>query len=225
MKNHIDITFDLETVATTVNAAVMQVAAVVWLRDAVSDPFDIKHVCDPVFDGHVDLRSCVVEGYDFSPETLKWWSVQSEQAKKAVCEGLAEPIEDVFRGFVQWIKEIKEEFNSDTLSLWCQGMDFDAAILRNTCRRYDIPLDDVVDYRDFRDCRTIICEAGRTRLSAQGVTAVSLSQGGTSSQPSVYDVYEPLPSRYAQYGALHDALYDAALSSWRTWQALHWLNR
>ena len=60
--NHIDITFDMETCATTANAAVMQVAAVAWNRAAKENPFfwcEIHTLA--TFNEHIDLRSCVVD--------------------------------------------------------------------------------------------------------------------------------------------------------------------
>ena len=99
--NHIDITFDMETCATTANAAVMQVAAVAWNRSAKENPFEIFDRNDPDgamcgFNEHIDLRTCVVDGFDFDQATVKWWANQTDKAKKAVTDGLAEPVEEVF---------------------------------------------------------------------------------------------------------------------------------
>ena len=85
--NHIDITFDMETCATTANAAVMQVAAVAWNRSAKENPFfwcEIHTLA--TFNEHIDLRSCVVDGFDFDQATIKWWANQTDKAKKAVKE-------------------------------------------------------------------------------------------------------------------------------------------
>ena len=40
-----------------------------------------------------------------------------------------------------------------------------------------------------------------------------------------YDLYAPLPKKYARGREAHDALYDAMRSSWYTWQALKWLRQ
>jgi hypothetical protein len=36
-------------------------------------------------------------------------------------------------------------------------------------------------------------------------------------------MFDPLPEAYAEGSEAHDALYDAYMSSWNTWQALRWL--
>jgi hypothetical protein len=39
-----------------------------------------------------------------------------------------------------------------------------------------------------------------------------------------YQLFAPLPDRYANGSEAHDALYDAMRTSWNTWQALRWLS-
>jgi hypothetical protein len=229
---HVDITFDLETCATTANAAVMQVAAVAWNRDAENDPFDFDNglmVEDIIFNEHVDLRTCVVDGFDFDQETVSWWAGRSDAAKQAVTDGLGEPVREVFAGFLKWIEDMKNLAEADSVCLWCQGMDFDGSILRNVCRRYGLQLP--FPFRQFRDCRTVILEAAvaaaRHGLAdTHKVTQESIRMPSPEeilADPSAaYKLFEinPLPERYAGRSEAHDALYDALRSSWNTWQAL-----
>ncbi len=236
--NHIDITFDLETCATTANAAVMQVAAVAWDRYANDNPFAVQNGGVTVeyphcvsFNEHVDLRSCVVDGFDFDPATVQWWARQSDAAKEAVTDGLAEPIREVFERFVLWIKQTMRESKAgsvnaqaDSVCLWCQGMDFDGAILRNICHKYDIELP--FRYQQFRDCRSIILEAAAT-VVGRATYKYQLKDGSTLTVEDIlqkpckaYDIYEPLPEEYGSKDRVHDAVYDCIRSSWNTWQAL-----
>jgi hypothetical protein len=212
----------------------MQVAVVPWLRDADVEPFMSKADAEP-FVNYVDLRSCVVEGMDFDPATVSWWSRQSDDAKRAVCEGLAEPVADVLVGALDFIRRLVKEHSLDSFCLWAHGMDVDVAILRSLCRRFDIDLEDIVPHTSFRDCRTVILEAAyklacQQRLEAIA-TAETLLQDGTpvpcpavspqevlAGSRKAYDLFSPLPSRYD--GCQHDALYDALRSTWYTWQAL-----
>lgn len=212
---HIDVTMDLETVATTANAAVMQVAAVTWLRDAESNPFcgNVTGNYDYSFNEYIDLRSCVVDGFDFDQQTVAWWSRQNEAAKRAVCNGLPEPVEEVFCRFIHWLEFVMKDTGAESICLWCQGMDFDASILRNICAKYDLQLP--FRHQQFRDCRTIIIEAALAR---------STDRQDILANPSrAYDLYMPLPDHYA--GEVHDALYDAVRSSWNTWQALRMIQQ
>ena len=228
--NHIDITFDMETCATTANAAVMQVAAVAWNRSAKENPFEIFDRNAPEtrcgFNEHIDLRTCVVDGFDFEQTTVKWWANQTEKAKKAVTEGLAEPIEEVFIRFIEWINQVKKDTKAESVCLWCQGMDFDGAILRNICHKYDLELS--FRYQQFRDCRTLILETAVMQVSRHPVICAD----GTTIKPKdilqqpckAYKIYKPLPEDIIESSAVHDAMYDCIRSSWNTWQALGIIN-
>lgn len=222
MKNHLDFTIDFETTALTANAAVMQVAVVPWFRDNVTDPF--FNECDEgIFVGHVDLRSCIVEGFDFDPDTIKWWSEKSEAAKSAVTDGFPEPITDVLIAMLDYIRNFVDRRELNSMCLWCQGADMDIAILRNICHKYDVDLESIVPYTSFRDCRTVILEAAMTDIDDQRTfnDGVEVTPKSIMLNPSLaYGCYRPLPDLYANGSEAHDAVYDAVRSSWFTWQAL-----
>ena len=234
---HLDFTIDFETCSLSSDAAIMQVAVIPWLRDADVEPFMSKADAEP-FVNYVDLRSCVVEGMDFDSKTVTWWSRQSDEAKRAVCEGLAEPVADVLVGVLDFIRSMVKEHSLDSICLWAHGMDVDLAILRSLCRRFDIDLESIIPHTQLRDCRTVILEAAyklacQQRLEAIA-TAETLLQDGTpvpcsavspqevlAGSRKAYDLFLPLPSHYD--GCLHDANYDAMRSTWYTWQALRTL--
>jgi hypothetical protein len=237
MKKHLDFTIDFETCSLGTNAAPMQVAVVPWRRDADEDPFmdddgfvvaqEVAESWPEPFVEYVDLRSCVVDGFEFDPETIKWWARQSETAKKAVCAGFPLPITDVLVRALDYIREIVAQYQLDSVCLWCQGEDVDIAILRSLCRRYDIDLEDTIPHTSFRDCRTVILEAAisaatkKRQMSGCDITEEEIFHNPVRA----YDMYEPLPEEYANGSNAHDALYDATRSSWFTWQALKWSNR
>lgn len=236
---HLDFTIDFETCALSANAAIMQVAVVPWLRDADVEPFMSKADAKP-FVNYVDLRSCVVEGMDFDPATVSWWSRQSDDAKRAVCNGQAEPVADVLVWALNFIRSLVEKHELESICLWSHGMDVDCAILRSLCRRFDIDLESIIPHTQLRDCRTIILEAAyklACRQQQEAVAAVEfLPQDGTpvpcpavspqevlSGSRKAYDLFPPLPSQYD--GIQHDAIYDATRSTWYTWQALKTLRQ
>ena len=248
---HLDFTIDFETCGLTANAAPMQVAIVPWKRDAKSDPFvaddtgedteeEASRWPEPLVK-YVDLRTCVVDGFDFDPETVKWWSERSETAKDAVCKDLAEPVTDVLISILEYLREIVEQYHLDSICLWSQGSDFDIAILRNLCRKYDVDLEDDVPHTSFRDCRTIILEAAHAKCRKGIKDANKDIHGGEKITEAMfiggqmipcnpntylehpkeaYTLFNPLPDEYAGGSEAHDALYDALRSSWYTWQAL-----
>ncbi|MBQ8713045.1 MAG: 3'-5' exoribonuclease [Prevotella sp.] len=249
---HLDFTIDFETCSLGANAAPMQVAIVPWRREANDDPFAVDDgfvVAEDVADawpepyvGYVDLRTCVVDGFDFDSSTVKWWTEKSEAAKRAVCAGLAEPVTDVLVSALDYIRDIVAQYQLDSICLWCQGMDVDVAILRNLCRKYDIDLEDTIPHTQFRDCRTAIMEAALVRAQRLYHEAIAkaetiLADGTPIPQPAVtpqailddpakaYILFDPLPDDIARGSEAHDALYDALRSSWNTWQALKWLRQ
>lgn len=233
---HLDFTIDFETCALTANAAPMQVAIVPWRREAESDPYVLDDTGEATeeaasawpepYEAYIDLRSCVVEGMDFDPATIDWWSRQSDEAKHAVCQGLAEPVADITVGILDYLRDIVAQYQLDSICLWAHGMDVDCAILRSLCRRFNIDLEDIVPHTQLRDCRTVILETAliEAERSMAGkstrANGIALPHQVQADPTLAYKIFDPLPSRYAAGSEAHDALYDAMRSSWYTWQAL-----
>jgi len=237
---HLDFTIDFETCGLTANSAPMQVAIVPWRRDAESDPFvgddtgekteeEASRWPEPLVK-YVDLRTCVVDGFDFDPETVKWWTGRTEAAKRAVCEGLAEPVEDVLISILDYLRETVKQYRLESICLWCQGMDVDIAILRNLCKKYDVDLENEIPHTSFRDCRTVILEAALTEAErsmagkSTRANGIALPYQIQADPTLAYKIFLSLPSHYAEGREAHDALYDALRSTWYTWQALKSLN-
>ena len=231
---HLDITIDFETCGLTASSAPMMVALVPWLRDG-DEPFLTKDDAEPLV-MYVDLRTCVVDGFDFDPQTLRWWSRQSQAAREAVTSGLAEPIQEVLVAVVNYLRSLRERFHLDSICLWSQG-ELDIAMLRYIATKYDINLDDIISHTQLRDARTVILEAALAH-SKQLVRDASLSRNTPHPLPmpkalpnqilagsyDVYKMFAPLPDRYKNNSEPHDALYDAIRTSWNTWQALRWIS-
>lgn len=248
---HLDFTIDFETVGLTASAAPMMVAIVPWRREAVEDPFVMDEdgtlteeqtsKWPDVLQLYVDLRTCVVEGFDFDRDTVKWWTEQSHDAREAVCDGLAQPVDEVTVEIVDYLRRAVEQLHLESICLWAHG-DTDFGILRNLCKRYDYDMDeDVVAHTQLRDCRTLILEAAHVKCRKEIRDANKDIRGGdkiTSAMcisgqmipcnpntylehpKDAYSLFDPLPSHLARGSEAHDALYDALRSSWYTWQAL-----
>ena len=226
MGKHLDFTIDFETCSLSANAAVMQAAVVPWLRDNDTDPF----INEP-YVAYVDLRTCVVDGFDFDPDTVRWWAARSDAAKKAVTAGVPQPVTDIAPGIIRYILGFTREYGLESICLWAQGPDVDLGILRNLCRRSGIDLEADIPHAAFRDCRTVILEAAliEAERSVKGTgtraNGIALPQQVLAEPTKAYDLYPPLPGNYAEGREAHDALYDALRSSWNTWHALRWLRR
>ena len=232
---HLDITIDFETCGLTASSAPMMVALVPWLRDADVEPFLSKDDAEPLV-MYVDLRTCVVDGFDFDPQTLRWWSRQSHAAREAVTRGLAEPVQDVLVGAVNYLRLLRERFHLNSICLWSQG-ELDIAMLRYMATKYDINLNDIIPHTQLRDARTVILEGALAYLrKMEHGASLSVNTPPPCPMPdllpnhilagnsSVYEMFDPLPDRYKNNSEAHDALYDAFRTSWNTWQALRWIS-
>ena len=203
-----DVTLDLETCALCPTAAVMSIGAVAWDRDQVDTPFYEEgnmNNADYLYLRHVDLRSQFVNGFTFDQDTANWWASRSKEAKSAVTAPDIQPcdsVKNVVVDFFQWIKEIA---NGGEICLWSQGSDFDIAILRNICQKFQIDI--LVSYKNFRDHRTFFLEGARIILDA------ALQPYDPS---RAYSLVEP----YEGDGVAHDPIFDCKRSIYSTWQMM-----
>lgn len=203
---HLDITLDLETCSLSTNAAVLQLAAVAWNRYA-EDSNEVFVTDIPTFDAKVDLRSCLMDGFDFDRDTCKWWADRPSKLRAEMMSGDCYPLEEVFRNFADWLTDAKQIAGADSLALWAQGADFDLAILRTVCRKYGIRLP--LSYHDFRCARTFIIEVGANRVLQEPLE-------GLKDHSKVYDCLPPCPLD----DDAHNALYDAQRTSYNLWNVL-----
>ena len=211
--NTLNITFDFETCALCPTAAVMSIGAVAWNAYSENSPFILKEGNNEEnpFLRHVDLRSSFLDGFTFDKKTSEWWTAQSEEAKKAVLDNdvmPVQPIEDVVVDFFKWIDGTKKEYEDDDVNLWSQGTDFDIAILRNICEKYNIKIP--VSHKNFRDHRTFYMEGAKFICDISGAE------------------FEPqrayaLVDEYNGAGQAHDPVYDCKKSIYSTWQMMKYL--
>lgn len=216
MEKHLDLMIDFETCGLSANAAPMSVACVPWLRDGEDSPFFNMNEVEP-FEAKIDLRSCVVGGYEFDAETICWWSRRDERAQEALIEGYAEPVRDVVLNFLKWLHSTMQEAGADTVCLWCQGMDVDIAMLRNICKKNGLDLELAIPHAYFRDCRTLILECALRRVPDNDTTEIAEIMRNPK---KAYSIYAPMPEEIEKSFVAHDAKYDCLRSIWYTWQAL-----
>ncbi len=210
----LDITIDFETCALCPTAAVMSVGAVAWNREAEGNPFYFEDFTLPdlfVYYKHVDMRSQFVEGFTFDNDTAKWWAQKSDEAKRAVLDCDDTPltsIQQVTENLLEWMKEVKEMVGANNAMLWSQGSDFDIAILRNICDKYNVEIP--VPYKNFRDHRTFFLE---------GAKMICDKAGADFDTEKAYALVEP----YEGEGVAHDPIFDCKQSIYSTWQMMRHL--
>ena len=64
-----------------------------------------------------------LDGFTFDQKTADWWAERSEEAKKALIEGVdgdreCRLIADILRGMFKWALGLKGSFEADELCLW-----------------------------------------------------------------------------------------------------------
>ena len=200
----VNITIDLETASLKPNAAIIQIAAVAWdanSTDLHKRPTIYDKDQNPyVFSSYSNLTTCLVEGMDFNPDTIKWWASQPKEAKDALTSSTAlESITDLIKYFFAWIEEVKTSLHADNVIIWSQGTDIDIAVLRTAADMLGIkklPW----EYFNVRDSRTFIkyiCEMAKI--------------------PEDSDIFKmPQNNHMVSYlmPAKHNALYDALQTTW-----------
>lgn len=209
---HLDLTIDFETCSLSSNAAVMQLACVPFDRNAEKEgdvfPKDVMP-----FEAKVDLRSCVMDGFDFDSKTVEWWSRQPEKVKAEVAGGDCYPLKEVMEQFVNWINDCYALYGKElVITLWAQGSDFDIALLRNICNKYSITLP--VPFHNFRDARTFIIEHGSYGYLSDYLEGIKDNR----------KVYAQLPKMPDDDTDTHNAVYDARRTSWNLWTVLRGLS-
>lgn len=183
MKKIVNIALDIETLSTHPTAAIIGIAAKAFSLG------ENKVVEESSYFNAVDATSCVMHGLDIDPDTVKWWSEQKEATKEQYKTSCS--IWYALGGLGIFIDKVKSANGADDVMIWCQGTDFDIAILRNAFIKVNndraertVPW----NYRNVRDARTYILE---------GMRYIA---------PSVEDPYSVIPKdpNWEQHNALSD---------------------
>lgn len=190
--NTIHIALDIETLSTRSTAAVISIAAKCFTFSDSEEPLPLG-----VFFKTVNATTCAMYGLHFDQATVNWWQRQSEDAKRVhLCMGdIAVTIRDALLSLNEYYKSacnLAKSLGQKPL-IWCQGTDFDIAILRNA---YQVVLgtDAPWPHADVRDSRTFI-------HAIAGLV-----------HPEVADPYSIIPSNPDWHP--HDALSDCEQLIW-----------
>lgn len=119
-----DVMIDLETLATSTDAAILTIGAVKF------DPYG-KDVEEPAMDSFyvkVDLDSCDELGLAVNDDTIAWWSQQSKEAQAEAFEGTDRiHIRDAFDQLYKFCWGAKR--------VWSNGAAFDVPICETVYKR------------------------------------------------------------------------------------------
>lgn len=138
----------------------------------------------------IDLTDSIRYGFKVEASTLKWWMMQSDEARREFVEGAETPLEDFLEDFMQFIAATDE---GNDFTLWCLQLDFDVAMLRSMYSWYNLNVyrcDEEVlpwDFRKVRDVRPYM-----DALDSAGLLP-----------PKVADRHTPLADCLAQINCVH----------------------
>lgn len=173
---------DTETLGRTPGSVVRSVAAVEF------DPQTGKTGRQKVW--KIDLTDSMRYGFKVEASTLKWWMMQSDEARREFVEGAETPLEDFLEDFMQFIAATDE---GNDFTLWCLQLDFDVAMLRSMYSWYNLNVyrcDKEVlpwNFRKVRDVRPYM-----DALDSAGLLP-----------PKVADRHTPLADCLAQINYVH----------------------
>lgn len=138
MNKHLMI--DLETMATSPNAAIASIGAIIF--DPNAESIDDM----PTFYQAVELTSNEKQGRAFSGSTIAWWLKQSEGARAALLTDTL-PLHTALTKLQLWIGKNKP------IICWANSPSFDCVILRDAFANFNMHWP--FNYWEERDVRTI----------------------------------------------------------------------
>lgn len=184
--DYVHVMVDLETMGKKNNAPIVAIGAVVFdpSTGSIGESF-YKVVC---------LESSVNWGAVIDPSTVTWWLKQSSEARSAIVNDDAIPLQDALLQFREFVSD-NVAGGSKKAQVWGNGASFDNSILRSSydCIAEDYPW----EYWNDRDVRTMV-ELGQ---------AIS------------FDPKTTIPFEGSRHNALADAIHQARYVS-AIWQRI-----
>lgn len=184
--DYVHVMVDLETMGKKHNAPIVAIGAVVFdpATGSIGESF-YKVVC---------LESSVNWGAVIDPSTVIWWLKQSSEARSAIVNDDAIPLQDALLQFREFVSD-NVAGGSKKAQVWSNGASFDNSILRSSydCIAEDYPW----EYWNDRDVRTMV-ELGQ---------AIS------------FDPKTTIPFEGSRHNALADAIHQAHYVS-AIWQRI-----
>jgi len=142
--NNDAVMIDLETMGTGPLSAIVSIGA-------VSFSFRRQEIIDRFY-SVVDLNSATANGGHIDPDTVMWWLKQSDQARQAISHGQVH-VNVALLKFNEWFCK-QNDGNSEEVTVWGNGSDFDNVILASTYEMADIEIP--WNFRKNRCYRTVI---------------------------------------------------------------------
>lgn len=117
---------DIETLGTGTNAVILSIGAVGLSLGG--NMVEFNEIIDP--------NSLPRDKFSIDFDTVRWWMLNSEVARKRICEAsYGTPANVALEQFCKWVKRY---FDCDKVKVWGNGASFDQPILNNAFRAFGI---------------------------------------------------------------------------------------
>ena len=140
-----NVMFDLETLSTDYNAAIIQIGAC---------KFDTENgnILDK-FLVNVSMRDTTAKGFHVDSDTIQWWNNQNPEVLK-MC--MVDPVllEEALEEFSKW-------YGNESMMTWCNGANFDFPILTTSYKYFKMKTP--WKYWHVSDYRTVVNLSGITK--------------------------------------------------------------
>ena len=137
MERHVMI--DLETLGTGPDAAIIAIGAVLFEPSTGKIKSEFYYAVD--WD----------QGRTIDPETVKWWMLQSKEARDGVARNSGWPLHHVLKCLRLWLQDFEDLSVDYDVLVWGNGATFDISILEDAYGKDNIPW----HFCGIRDMRTI----------------------------------------------------------------------
>lgn len=144
--NTLHIMVDTETMSTTSDAAIVQLAAVVF------NPLGIYP--DEAFNEYIAPENARLYG-DVSTDTMAWWDKQDPTIRTRVFGG-SRKLTPVLDEFLVWVERNKQAQGCTSVNFWCFGAGFDDKIIESAITETELKTYVPWTFRDVRCARTAI---------------------------------------------------------------------
>jgi len=118
---------DIETLDTSITAAILAIGAVVF--NPRGESFE-----EETFLVTVSRKSNQAHGRSVSASTIAWWAMQEQAAQDAVFNGPHIPLNLALAEFVRWVNRL----TPTCTKIWAKSPDFDCSILIHACKEQGI---------------------------------------------------------------------------------------
>jgi len=132
-----ELMFDLETMSTNPDAAIVSIGACKWDSEGIHDTFYAA----------ISLADSLRYGLHKDPDTVAWWKKQPIEATLAWAQD-GKPLKQALQEFVEWLGPDAKDH-----TYYCWGLNFDVPILATSLER--VGIEKPWKYWNLRCARTI----------------------------------------------------------------------